>query len=104
MAPDLSCYTNNPDSIIECAFGQLQAPIGEGLFALLIAGGALFALWWAGDGDLAPPSVTLVLFSGVAVGVLPGQFQSIATAIMLIGLAGAILGIAQRYFLEGVQP
>jgi hypothetical protein len=82
-------------------FGQVPGLIGEPIFGLLIGGSVLLGFYVAGDGDLATPTVVLMLLASVMVPVLPGSAQSIAWAIAVVGSVAMMLAVARAYIFEG---
>lgn len=98
-----SCYVNvdSPSGLVGCAVGEYRGPVGDGLFGLIIGGGMLLSLYVASDGDLAVPAVITTLFGGALVPMLPGTYQGIAIAIMLIGLIGSLFAAGVKYVARG---
>lgn len=83
-----------------CVFDPMtQATGGDPLFGLLVGGATILGMYVAGSGDIGPPSVITILFAGVLFGMLPAGVVNIAWGVAFVGLAGGIVGIAQRYFL-----
>lgn len=73
---------------------------GESMFGLLVGGCTLFVFWIAGKGDLATPTVLLILFGGVLWPILPGAYVGFARSLLIIGIAAAFLAIARRYVMN----
>lgn len=74
---------------------------GPALFGLL-AGAAIFvAFYIAADGSLATPTVALILTGTVFLPMVPGDYQSIAGGVVLLGLAAAVWGVLKTYVLSG---
>lgn len=96
-----SCYFGG--SALTCLLDQLVAATGgEALFGFLL-GTLIFGVFWvASGGDIATPTVALVLSGTVLIGMVPGQFQEIAYAVVLVGLAAAVWQVLQKYVLSGV--
>lgn len=102
MAPEISCYTTQGNNLLaDCVLPDLVgAAGGEALFGILVGGTAMFVLWWAADGDAGVPATVAILSASLMLSVLPAQFRTIATTIMLLGLAAGIFAVAQRYFMS----
>jgi hypothetical protein len=94
-----SCYFGG--SALQCLLDQLVAAAGgEALFGLL-AGSVIFVGFYiASDGDLATPTVALVLTGTVFVGMVPGSYGTIAAGVVAIGLAAAIWQVLQQYVMN----
>jgi hypothetical protein len=97
--PDISCYSAGGD-LLTCVLGDIVASLGEPLFGLLIGGTALASIYAAGGRDIATPAVLVILFGGIMIPVLPGQYQTLAGSIMLVGFAAGLFGVAREYFLN----
>jgi len=99
---DLGCYVNNPLAMLDqCLLPQLVgAAGGPALFGVLISVGIFGSLGVAGN-DIAPIAVLLVLVGGVAVPLLPPAYSQLAVSIVIVSLAVAVMGIANRYVLSG---
>jgi hypothetical protein len=95
-----SCYFGG--SALTCLLDQLVGSLGgTSLFGFLLGAFIFGAFYLASDGDLATPTVALVLSGTVIVGMLPRQFQEIAYGVVLIGLGVAVWQVLQRYVLSG---
>lgn len=94
-----SCYFGG--SALQCLLDQLvSAAGGEALFGL-IAGAVIFvAFYIASNGDLAAPTVALILTGTVFVPMVPGNYGTISAAIVLIGLGAAVWQVLQKYVLS----
>lgn len=98
MLMQLSCYTDTPTGMLECALGDLAASVGgQSMFALLGGGVLIFSYYKASGGSLATPSVMLLLLGGLMLPVLPTHYQTMAQVVMFLGLVGAILAGLQKY-------
>ncbi len=69
---------------------------GEAWVGLIIGSGLMMALY-VHSGDMALPTVVLILLSSVLFGMLPGDYQQTAMGIMVIGIAAAIFEAFRRY-------
>jgi len=96
-----SCYFGG--DALACLLDQLVGALGgEGLFGFLL-GSLIFGVFYvASDGDIATPTVALVLTGTVLVGMVPAQYQQIAYAVVLVGLGAAVWQVLQKYVLSGV--
>lgn len=83
------------DTIVS-AFG------GEAMFGLLLGAVIFLAFYVASNGDLATPTVALILTGTVTVSMVPGNYGEIAYGIVVIGLAAALWQVMQKYVLSGV--
>lgn len=87
---------------LACALDKMTAAFGgPGVFGLLVGAVLFAALYIASDGDLTAPTVALVLGGTVLIPMVPGGYQSIGSAIVLIGLASALWQVMQKYVLRG---
>lgn len=76
---------------------------GPGLLGLFM-GALIFLIFYiAAEGDLATPTVALILTGTVTVSMVPGQYQQIAVGVVVIGVAAALWQAAQAYVLQGVR-
>jgi len=73
---------------------------GEPMFGLMLVAVPLFSFWIAGKRDIAAPAVILALIGGAAIPLLPGNYQTIATTVMIFAFVSALLGLARRYVLS----
>jgi len=95
-----SCYFGG--DALDCLLSQLTAAFGgPALFGLLLGGVIFVTFYIASDGDLATPTVALVLIGTVIIPMVPEQFQQIAYGVVVLGLAGAIWGVLQQYVFSG---
>jgi len=76
---------------------------GQGLFGLFLGAIIFIAFYVAADGDLATPTVALILTGTVTVSMVPAQYQQLAVGVVVIGVAAALWQAAQAYVLEGVR-
>lgn len=80
----------------------LFAPYVNLLGAPLVAtvlGGALIMSFWIFSGSLAIPAIILLLLGGVLLPVLPGEVLGIARALLVLGMATALLAVARKWVL-----
>jgi hypothetical protein len=99
----LGDYLGGNDMLQAALDDLVFAAGGEAIFGLLVGGVLILALWIAGDGDLATPSVTTVLVGALMFPLLPGTYLTIARVITFLGLTAAILAAVEKYYLEGTQ-
>lgn len=95
-----SCYFSG--DAMTCLLDQLTNAFGLSLFGLLIGAILFYVFYIAAEGDMATPTVALVLSGTVLVNMVPGQYQSIATGVVVIGLAAALWQVVKKYVLSGV--
>jgi len=96
----LKCYTGGGNAL-HCVFGQFAtATGGSALFGLLIGGTVLTGFWIAGDGDLAVPTVFLILFGALLSSSLPAQYRSMALGLVVVGVMAALYAVLKRYVLS----
>lgn len=102
--PDISGSCWFSGNALSCLLDLLVSSFGgPGLFGLL-AGSVIFvAFFAASDGDIATPTVALILTGTVFIPMLPGSYQSIASGVVVIGLAAAIWGALKVYVLSGAS-
>lgn len=94
-----SCYFG--DQPLRCFIEQYVGGFGSpAAFGLLLGVSMFMTLYVAGDGDMATPTVALVLFGGVLIPTLPGNFGEIGMAIVVIGLAAVLWQVVQKYVLS----
>lgn len=74
---------------------------GEALFGLLLGAVIFITFYIASEGDMATPTVALVLTGTVTVSMVPSNYQTIAYGIVLIGLAAALWQVAKQYVFTG---
>lgn len=80
------------DVLINPAVGQ----VGEGIFAMFICGIYILPLY-ARTRDPTLPAISLALFSGMLVQVLPGGLVNVAWGVLWISGAIAIFGLIQVF-------
>lgn len=95
-----SCYFGG--DALQCAIDQnVSAFGGPGLLGVLV-GAVIFAVFYiASDGEMATPTVALVLTGTVIVGMMPASYQSMAYGVVVIGLAAAVWQVFKQYVLSG---
>lgn len=96
-----SCYVDNETKMLGCAIAEYTNATGSALFGLIVGGCLMLSLYVAADGDLVVPSVVTTLLGGALVTMLPGNYQPIAIAIMLLGLIGSLFAAAVKYAAPG---
>jgi len=88
-------YGNLFETIIDVFVGGIMS---EALFGTMLGIMVVVPLWILSD-DLALPTVIVILFGGMAATFLPGDYAQVASYIIIVGLASAIIEIGRRYFL-----
>lgn len=73
---------------------------GQALFGLLLSAVIFIVLYVATNGDLATPTVALVLIGTVTVPMVPSNYSRIAYGIVLMGLGGALLSVFKSYVMS----
>ena len=96
-----SCYFGG--DALGCLLDQLVSAFGgEAMFGLLL-GAVIFVVFYiASNGDLAAPTVALILTGTVTVSMVPANYGRIAYGIVIIGLSAALWQVFQKYVLSGV--
>ena len=69
---------------------------GEGVFAMMICGIVIIPLW-ARTGDPYLPAITLALYSGLAIPILPGMLVGVAWGVLWIAGSVALFGLIQMF-------
>jgi hypothetical protein len=88
----------------DAIFNPITGVIGDGLFGLLVGIGVLTAFYVAGRGDLAAPTIFVMMFAPVFIGVIPAHLHGMVYALALVGIVAALLTFARQYVLEpGMQ-
>lgn len=94
-----SCYFGG--DAMTCLLNQLTAAAGGPALFGLVLGSVLFgAFYIAAEGDLATPTVALVLSSTVLISMLPDSYGQIAYGVVVIGLAAALWQAVKKYVLQ----
>ncbi|KDE56678.1 hypothetical protein EL22_25245 [Halostagnicola sp. A56] len=98
VGPDIPIerFGEGPGAWMEIIIDVWGSFAGEALVGLLI-GTALMIGMYIQSGDMALPTVVLILLSSVLFGVLPGDYQQTAIGIMVIGITAAIFEVFRRY-------
>jgi hypothetical protein len=95
-----SCYFGG--DALSCLLDQLVAAFGGEALLGVLMGGVIFAVFWiASEGDLATPTVALILSGTVTIAMVPANYQRIAGGVVLIGIAAALFQAMQKYVLSG---
>lgn len=95
-----SCYFGGDG--LACLLNQLtSATGGPELFGLILGGMIFTGFYIASEGDLATPTVALILTGTVTVSMLPGHYSQIAYGVVVIGLAAAIWQVLKQYVFSG---
>lgn len=69
---------------------------GPALFGVLMSAVIFVVFYVASDGDVATPTVALILIGTVTVPMVPQNYGRIGAAIVLMGLAGAVYLVLKR--------
>ena len=98
LGPDIDVmdFGEGPDAWLEIVVDMYAFLPGEALLGIIVGAGLLITMY-IHSGDMALPTVVLILLSGVLFGVLPGNYQQTATAVMIIGIAAAVFEALRRY-------
>lgn len=95
-----SCWFSG--DALSCLLATLVSGFGgPNLFGLLMGATLFVAFYVASDGSIAVPTVALILSGTVILPLVPGNYQSIAGGVVLIGLAAALWGVIKQYVLSG---
>lgn len=95
-----SCYFSG--NALTCVLDQLVAGTGgEAMFGLMAGGLIFLVFYWASEGDMATPTVALILTGTVFVPMVPGNYGRLGAGIVVIGLAAAIWAVLKQYVLSG---
>jgi hypothetical protein len=99
---DSSCGTNEwiAGEWHRCLFEPTTSLIGEPTFGVLIGIGIYGSMYVAGGGDMTTPTTVTILLATLMFPLLPGGFNGIAWAVLLVGAAAAILQVMQKYVLS----
>lgn len=100
----LDCYTGagSGPEMLGCVADQLFLAVGgQAVFGLLIGGAIILAMYVAGGGHPAAPTVTTVLLGSALVPVLPAAYANVAYAILILGLAFGVISFGRTYVFEG---
>jgi len=95
----LGCQTND---LFKCMMSDFAgAAGGEPTFGVLVGGTTLVAFWVASPRQsLATPAALLILLGSLLIPMLPGGLQEMAWSMIIVGLAGGLIAVAQRYVLN----
>lgn len=74
---------------------------GPALFGLLLGAIIFVAFYVAAEGDIATPTVALILTGTVTISMVPGNYGQIAYGVVLIGVAAALWQVLQQYVMSG---
>jgi len=83
-----------------CLFSPIVNLVGEATFGLLVGAGLWTVLYLAGGGRSSTPTVVVMLLGTIMFPALPAQFRGVAWTILVIGAAGALLQVMQKYVLD----
>lgn len=96
---ELECYTGG-GNMLWCALDQITAAFGgQGLFGLM-TGGLVILGMYALSKDVVVSAVVALVFGGILVPALPGQYQALALSIMFAGGVAALFGLANKTILN----
>ena len=88
--------------IIDCVVdGVFTAGPSGTVIGLLMGAFLVGSLYIAGDGDIVVPAVVSILVGSAMVPLLPAQMVSMAYALVVVGIASAMMVVARRYVLRG---
>jgi hypothetical protein len=82
--------------VMDVLFDPAVGQVGEAVFAMFICGIYIVPLW-ARTRDVTLPAISLALFSGMIVQVLPGSLVNVAWGVLWISGAIAIFGLIQVF-------
>lgn len=74
---------------------------GPALFGLLLGSVIFVAFYIASNGDLATPTVALILTGTVTISMIPANYERIAYGVVVIGLGAALWQVLKQYVLSG---
>lgn len=95
-----TCYFDGSGAV-NCASEQYISAFGGGELLAVVMAGVIFGVFYiAGDGDMATPTVALILSGTALVGMLPESYTQIAGYLVVIGLAAAAFQVLQKYVLS----
>jgi len=95
------CLFDGSTGAVDCGAQQFVGAFGTpGLFAVVLAVLIFGVFYLLSGGNLAVPTVALIL-SGVAlVEMLPSNYAQVAGYLVIIGLAAAMFQVVQKYVLS----
>jgi len=95
-----SCYFDGSGAL-DCGAEQFIGAFGgAGLLAVVMAGVIFGIFYLATGGDMATPTVALILCGVVLVPMLPESYSQMAGYLVLFGLAAAMFQVLQKYVLS----
>lgn len=95
-----SCYFSGNG--LTCLLDQITSAFGGPELFGLVAGALIFVVFYvASEGDLATPTVALILSGTVFIPMLPGSYSQIAYGVVAIGLAAGVWQVLKQYVLSG---
>lgn len=94
-----SCYFGGDG--LTCLLDQYVSALGgEALFGVIMGAVIFVAFYVASEGDMATPTVALVLTGTVIVPMVPGNYGDIGMGVVVIGLTAALWQAVQKYVLS----
>lgn len=93
---DPQVFAEGPGAWLELVLEIYGGFAGEAVVGLLLGVGLMVALY-VHSGDMALPTVVLLLISPVLYGVLPGDYQQIAVVFIILGGISATFTLLWRY-------
>lgn len=81
-------------------FKPIVTLLGEPTVGVLISGVVLMSFYVAGRGNLAAPSVLLILMAPIALGFLPAWATGVAWTVGFVGLVSGLMSLARRYVMQ----
>lgn len=100
MSPACDIATWLSGSWHTCVFAKPTAALGEPLIGLFFGGVTILGMYLASGGNMESAAVLTILLGALMVPVLPGGLVGAAYAIATIGIAGAVISVAQKYVLN----
>lgn len=93
------CYFNNGP--MGCLVSQYAGAFGgEALFGVLMGSVIFTAFYVASDGDMATPTVAVILCGTALIPMVPPRYGQIGMYVVTIGLAAAVWQVLQKYVLS----
>ncbi len=96
LDPEIEALADGPDQWLEVIVNTYGVFGGDAMVGLLV-GSALMMALYIHSGDMALPTVVLILISGTLFTTLPGDFQQTAMGVMTVGIAAALFEAFRRY-------
>lgn len=95
-----SCYFDGSGAV-DCGAEQLIGAFGGASLLAVVMAAVIFGVFYlAGDGDMATPTVALILSGTALVQMLPAAYQQLAIYLVVIGVAAGVWQVLQKYVLS----